>query len=85
MRIDRDANPIRYFDMNGKEIHEGDVVVMGGYTARGVYLTENGELGTDATNPEWLATGKAFPCQYGIYPFNESDTPVLVRKTKREE
>lgn len=77
MRINRDANPIRYFDMDGKEIHEGDTVFMDG-RSREVYLTDEGELGTDATNPDWVAIGRAYPTEFGIYPFVEADNPVLV-------
>ena len=77
MRIDRESNPVRYFDTNGKEIHEGDIVFMNG-RSREVYLTEEGCLGTDATNPSWIETGKAVPCEFGVYPFDEQDNPVIV-------
>ena len=36
-------------------------------------MTEAGELGIDSTNPLWIEKGKAFPCEFGIYPFEESD------------
>lgn len=64
----------RYFDRNGAEIFDGDTVI---YTATGrtekVYLTDGGELGTDATNPVWIKAGRAVPCQYGIYPFTDKE------------
>ena len=39
-----------------------------------VYLTENNELGTDATNPVWIENGRAVPCEYGIYPLTKEET-----------
>ena len=65
-----------YFDMNGEEIRDGDFVFMEGKRQK-VYLTEDGYLGTDATNPKWIERGWAFECEFGIYPFNEGDAPVL--------
>lgn len=64
----------RYFDMDGKELHDGDVIV---HTSTGkeekLYLTDEGRLGTDATNPHWIETGRAVPCEYGIYPLENRD------------
>lgn len=70
--------PTRYFDINGNEIHAGDYVMMNGRKEK-VYLTENNELGIDATNPTWIERGKASPCDYGIYPFVSDDMPVLIK------
>ena len=67
----------RYFDKNGVEIHEGDMVRSFLGNVYKVYLTEDGELGTDATNPKWIETGRAVPCEYGIYPFTEEDMKLL--------
>ena len=66
-----------YKDMNGKEIHEGDIVFMNDRN-RKVYKTEEGNLGIDATNPSWIESGRACECEYGIYPFTEDDQPVVV-------
>ena len=33
-----------------------------------LYLTADGRLGTDATNPSWVKSGRAVSCEYGIYP-----------------
>ena len=44
-----------------------------------VYATENGELGTDATNPKWIKSGRAVPCEYGIYPFEEQMNVKLIK------
>ena len=71
-----DWKQMRYYDMNGNEIHNGDMVKIDGRVQK-VYLTEDGYLGTDATNPSWVERGWAAECEFGIYPFNESDTPVL--------
>ena len=69
----------RYFDRNGKEITEGcEIKFLHGdkslETIKTVYLTENDELGTDATNPVWIEKGWAVPCEYGIYPLTREDT-----------
>ena len=77
MRIDSDNGTLRYYDTNGREIHEGDTVKMCGGLKK-VYRTEKGYLGTDATNPEWIKKGMAVEGEYGIYPFEEADEPELV-------
>lgn len=68
----------RYFDKNGKEITEGCKIRyengMRTETIYKVYKTEDNELGTDATNPKWIATGRAVPCEYGIYPLCNDET-----------
>ena len=79
MRIEYDEEPIRYFDMNGEEIHAKDYVLMNGKKEK-VYLTENGYLGIDATNPTWIEKGKAGPCEFGIYPFVREDEPILIKE-----
>ena len=64
----------RYFDKHGKEITDGCTIrYADGHTEK-VYLTTEGELGTDATNPKWIASGRAFPCEYGIYPLGHNET-----------
>ena len=64
----------RYFDRNGVEILEGDKVKFDvGGRIETVYRSEDGNLGVDATNKAWLENGRAYPCQYGIYPFNLED------------
>ena len=71
----------KYYDRNGKEIIEGCKVR---YTNNSrsqevykVYQTSEGELGTDATNPKWIESGRAIPCEYGIFPFNKAETEVI--------
>jgi hypothetical protein len=69
----------RYFDRNGKEITEGCKIKYNHadksmVRIEKVYLTENDELGTDATNPKWIENGCAVPCEYGIYPLEERET-----------
>ena len=78
MRIISDNGTLRYYDVNGREIHEGDTVKMCGRLQK-VYRTEEGTFGTDATNPKWIMNGKAFEGEYGIYPFEETDEPEIVR------
>jgi len=42
-----------------------------------VYLTNEGELGIDATNPKWIESGRAIPCEYGIYPLTVHDLEYM--------
>jgi hypothetical protein len=72
----------RYFDKNGTEIKEGCRIKYphGDRSLcriEKVYLTEDGELGVDATNPTWIERGLAVPCEYGIYPLNKEETEMV--------
>ena len=67
----------KYSDKNGVEITEGCKVRYTSGEIKSVYLTENGELGTDATNPKWIESGRAVPCEYGIYPFTKDETEEI--------
>ena len=68
-----------YFDRNGIELHDGEVVQYESGSRQKLYLTENGRLGTDATNSVWIANGRAVPCEYGIYPLEEEETEEIVK------
>ena len=79
-RIVTENDVTRYFDKEGNELHEGDmvafdpVVFSGGKVRKErLYLTEDGTLGTDATNPKWIENGRAYPCEYGIYELTNAD------------
>ena len=65
-----------YFDRNGTELHDGDVVQYESGSRQKLYLTENGRLGTDATNPVWIATE-------GRYPASMASTRWRKRKRKK--
>lgn len=64
----------KYFDKDGKEITEGCKVKYADGKIKKVYLTTDGELGTDATNPKWIESGRACECEYGIYPLTREET-----------
>lgn len=69
----------KYFDRNGKEITEGcKIKFLHGDKSlqriEKVYRTEENELGTDATNPKWIESGRAVPCEFGIYPLTAEET-----------
>lgn len=64
----------KYFDKNGKEITEGCKIKFESGRIEKVYLTTEGELGTDATNPKWIENGRAVECEYGIYPLTRQET-----------
>lgn len=64
----------KYFDKNGKEITEGCKIKFESGRIEKVYLTTEGELGTDATNPKWIESGRACECEYGIYPLTREET-----------
>ena len=79
-KIIEENGVFKYFDKEGNELHDGDMVHFeAGATVDGkpmdlkLYETEDGELGTDATNPSWIERGMAVACQYGIYPLNEKN------------
>lgn len=72
----------KYFDRNGKEITEGCTIkyLHGDRSLRRtevVYRTEENELGTDATNPAWVDSGRAVPCEFGIYPLTAEETEMV--------
>lgn len=71
----------RYYDMNGTEITDGCTIRYPDGKTEKVYLTTDGELGTDATNSKWIESGRAIPCENGIYPlgYNETNTVVVVK------
>lgn len=68
---------LHYFDRNGTELNDGDTVRYESGATQKLYLTEDGRLGTDATNPVWIANGRAAPCEYGIYPLEEAETEEI--------
>lgn len=68
----------RYFDKNGVEIVEGSTILYESGRTEKVYLTDNGLLGTDATNPLWIENGRAVPCEYGIYPLQTDETNEVI-------
>lgn len=77
--IDYKSEPPRYFDKNGKEIHECDRIVWSNdypdiaYRGRvdSIGSNEEGYLGTDATNRKRIEAGLLEPFECGIYLFNE--------------
>lgn len=62
-----------YYDKNGVEITEGCRIVLPNGRVERVYRTQEGELGVDSTNPNWIAKGWAAPCEMGIYPLSNRD------------
>lgn len=66
-------NKSHYFDKDGIELFAGDFILRQNGKIEKLYLTEDGCLGTDATNPAWVADGRAFSCDYGIYPLTSED------------
>lgn len=63
-----------YYDKNGTQITNGCRVKYADGSIRKVYLAVDGNLGTDATNPMWIKAGRAFECEYGIYPLTKAET-----------
>lgn len=68
------SGELRYFDKHGVEITEGCKIRFASGAIQTVYLTDGDELGTDATNPKWIESGRAVPCEFGVYPLTEADT-----------
>lgn len=71
--IDTTVVPNRYFDKNGTEVKAGDYIMLNGKQEKVYLLADEEHLGTDATNPKWIASGRAVPCEYGCYPLNLDD------------
>ena len=78
----------RYFDKEGNELHDGDTIMWADGRMEKLHATVQGLLGTDATNPSWIASGRAVECQYGVYPLGLSGVQEIVKvephKIKRE-
>ena len=72
--IIRENGKTRYFDKHGKEITDGCTIRYEDGRTERVYLTADGELGTDATNPKWIESGRAIPCEHGLYPLGHNET-----------
>lgn len=72
--IKREVGGYLYYDKNGSQITAGCQIKYQSGEVKTVYLTSENELGTDATNPEWIRSGRAVPCEYGIYPLTLSET-----------
>ena len=68
----------RYYDRNGHEITAGCHILYPSGREEEVYATVDGELGTDATNPCWVKSGRAAPCEYGVYPLTAKETNEVV-------
>ena len=77
--IEQQDGTCRYFDKNGTELHDGDSVKWESGTIKKLYATEEGYLGTDATNPYWIESGYAVECQFGVYPLNWNDMEEIVK------
>ena len=71
-----------YFDKNGVELKNGDTIAYDDGSTKVLYLSEEGRLGTDATNPLWVESGRAVPCEYGIYPLEESEMAQIAKVEK---
>lgn len=78
-RIIEENDVYTYFDKNGNELHDGDTIMWADGRTEELYATTDGRLGTDATNPRWLASGRAVECQYGVYPLTWPDVREIVK------
>ena len=69
-----------YFDRNGVMLQDGDIIVYADGREEKVYESTDGSLGTDATNKHWIETGRAVPCEYGLYPLEYEELKEVVKK-----
>lgn len=76
--IKREVGRYLYYDKNGSQITAGCQIKYPSGEIKTVYLTSENELGTDATNPEWIRSGRAFECEYGVYPLTLSETNEVI-------
>lgn len=72
-----DEGTYHYFDKNGVELHDGDFVRRDDGRIEKLYLSEDEQLGTDATNPVWIESGRAAPCEYGLFPLCGDDCKYI--------
>lgn len=63
-----------YYDKDGIEITVGSKIKYPSGHIKEVYLSNTGDLGTDATNPEWIESGRAEPLEWGVLPLMVKDT-----------
>ena len=63
----------RYYDKYGNELKNNDRIRWNSGKEEKIYMTSDGYIGTDATNPHWIESGRASECEYGIYPLTELD------------
>lgn len=66
-----------YFDRNGREIVKNSIIRYPSGVEEIVYETETGELGIDATSPRWIESGRAAPCEFGIFPLTNAETNLV--------
>ena len=83
--IKSENGKMRYFDKNGVEITDGSKIRFPSGSTEKVYLTTEGELGTDATNKKWIESGRAVECEYGVYPLTLEDTETVEVVTEVNE
>lgn len=81
--IEDEEGKVHYFDNNGHELHDGDTVSIAGGEPKKLYRTDDGQLGTDATNPKWIEWGRASECEFGIYALDNVDMEDIVLMSER--
>ena len=81
--IEDEEGRVHYFDNNGDELQDGDFVSIAGGKPKKLYLTDDGQLGTDATNPKWIEWGRASECEFGIYALDNVDMEDIVLVSER--
>lgn len=80
MMYDKVNGKYTYYDKNGNVLHDGDTIIYNDGREEKLYETEEGFLGTDATNRHWIETGRAVPCEYGVYPLEYDELKEVVKK-----
>lgn len=80
MVYDKVNDKYTYYDKNGNILHERDIIIYDDGKEEKLYETEEGFLGTDATNRLWIETGRAVPCEYGVYPLECEELKEVVKK-----
>lgn len=62
----------RYFDKNGTELFAGDTIRYDDGTTEKLFLSEEGQLGIDATNPNWHKKEGGPYGGFGLYPLGKN-------------
>lgn len=80
MVYDKVTDKYTYYDKNGNILHDGDTIIYYDGKEEKLYETGEGLLGTDATNRHWIETGRAEPCEYGVYPLGYDELHEVIKK-----
>lgn len=63
----------RYFDKSGTELFAGDTIRYDDGTTEKLFLSKEGQLGIDSTNPNWHKRDGGPYWGFGLYPLGKNE------------